>query len=307
MVLNFIKSSYDKFVRSFSKTQSLLGQKLQALFSKPIDEETIEELEALFYEADFGVEAACYLSEQVQQHFAKNPESSKEELLNHIKSLVLSYFSKTTFEDLLQGEGPHVFLVVGVNGAGKTTSIGKISHLFSQNGKKVLLGAADTYRAAAASQLEKWAERSHAQIVRSQDGADPAAVAYDTVNAAISRNSDLVFIDTAGRLHNKTHLMQELAKIKKVIQKLSSKIQIKTLLVLDAHTGQNALKQVQSFKNDLKLDGLIMTKMDGSAKGGTLVSIAKELAIPILFLGTGEAAEDLSAFEASTYVEALFS
>lgn len=308
MVFKFIKSSYDKLKHSFSNSGSLLGSKLRELFqSTQLDEESLEDLEQILYEADLGVTVCNQLIESCKELMKSKSNLSSDDLIQHMKNEVLKLLISPNFEAILEKTNkPSVFLVVGVNGSGKTTSIAKLSNQLQQSGHKVLLGAADTFRAAASAQLEKWAAQSSCDLVKSTHGADPASVAYDSIEAAQKRNADIVFIDTAGRLHNKADLMQELSKIKRVGEKLVSADQIHTLLVIDAHTGQNSLSQVKNFGKSLNLSGLVLTKMDGSAKGGSLVAISNDLQLPIYFLGTGEGLEDIQAFDKEAFVDALF-
>jgi fused signal recognition particle receptor len=308
MVLKFIQSSYGKLKESFASSGSLLGSRLRKLFSQKIDEESLDNLEQILYEADLGVKVSSKLIDSCKTLLKSQADCSSEALIKHMKSEIHKLLIESDFEKILEkSPKPCVFLVVGVNGSGKTTSIAKLSYHLKKEGRKVLLGAADTFRAAASSQLEKWAKISKCELVKSSHGADPASVAYDSIEAALSRSMDVVFIDTAGRLHNKVDLMQELTKIKKVSEKLIASEQLHTLLVLDAHTGQNSASQVKNFQKSLNLSGVILSKMDGSAKGGSLVAISQELELPIYFLGTGEGLEDIQAFDKTAFVDALFS
>ncbi len=301
-MFKFFKNSYQKIKKALSKTRSVLGTRIAALFGKPWDDSTFEELEQILYEADLGT--ACvddFLSLRL------HPTNDISEILNKLKqraTAILEKPSKIAPKAPNPGE-PLVILIIGVNGSGKTTSIAKIGLHLQQEGKKVLFGAGDTFRAAAIDQLTHWAEKIGADIVKSLPGSDPSAVAFDALTAAKARNSDVVLLDTAGRLQNKTDLMQELAKIKRICEKVQPGSPHETFLVLDATTGQNALDQAKVFHANIPLTGLILTKLDGSAKGGIILSIYKELGIPIRWIGVGEQAEDLIPFETQSYVEAL--
>lgn len=305
-MLQFFKTGYQKIKQALAKTRSSLRSKIQALFGKPWNEETLESLEQILYEADLGT--ACV------NDFVKYLSSLKLESTTDV-SFILQKLKERSLEILqtppkvlpntpLAGE-PLVILIVGVNGSGKTTSIAKLAANFRKEGKKVLLAAGDTFRAAAIDQLSTWAEKLNVDIVKSVPGADPSAIAFDAICAAKARNIDIVLLDTAGRLQNKTDLMLELTKIKKTCTKILPGAPHETLLVIDATTGQNALDQASTFHKHIPLTGLILTKLDGSAKGGIVLSIYKELGIPIRFVGTGEQASDLLTFSPEDYVEAL--
>lgn len=306
MVFDFLKSSYSKVKNAFSKTSSLLGNKLRSLFSKKIDDETLEELEKAFYEADLGVQTAVDLTQKVKDLYSKNPSLTADELLSEIRNEILKFVTPPPAQDL-HASSPHIILIVGVNGNGKTTSVAKLANRYKAEGKKVLVAAADTFRAAAVEQLSLWAERCQVDIVKGAANSDPAAVAFDAVNAGKARNADIVIIDTAGRLHTKLPLMQELEKIKRSCRKFINEAPHETLLVLDATTGQNAIEQAKIFNRYTPISGLILTKLDGSAKGGIIVSIQRQLNIPVKYIGIGEGIEDLEPFDPEVYVNALFS
>lgn len=279
------------------------GKKIRDLFSKGANEETIEALEALFYEADLGGTASSELAEFARKLSKKNTSSEdilkgiKEELLNQLLNL-------PSFE---QNVGtPHVILIVGVNGNGKTTTTAKLAYHYKKQGKKVLIAAADTFRAAATEQLEKWAKSVDCDLVKGLPGSDPAAVVFDAIAAAKSRGHDIVLIDTAGRLHTKTDLMKELEKIKRVCGKAHPGSPHETLLVLDATIGQNGIDQAHIFHKFTPLSGLILTKLDGTAKGGAAIAIQKKLQLPIKYVGTGETLEAFDSFDPQSFVEDLF-
>jgi len=284
----------------FHKLKSALGRKIRSLFSKGGDESAYQDLEKLLYEADLGAPLAAELVEKTRAYLKKNPTG---DILPFVKQQILSLFPAAPHPPL---HSPHVILFVGVNGSGKTTSLAKLAKHYQSQGHKVLLCAADTFRAAAVEQLETWAQRLGVDLIKALPKSDPAAVAYDAISAALARKSDLVLIDTAGRLQNKTDLMHELAKIRRTIQKLLPSAPHQTLLVLDATTGQNALDQARTFHQFTPITGIILTKLDGSAKGGIAAALQKSSPLPILWIGLGESASDLVPFDPHAYVDALF-
>ena len=301
---------FEKLKKGLAKTHQGLVEKMDRLFlgKKTIDQDLLDELEALLYEADIGVKTTTDLIEGVRQGLKRgeiqDPERVKafikEEVLRILRSgekPLLFDFSKTK---------PFVIMVVGVNGAGKTTTIGKIAYQCASQGRKVLIGAADTFRAAAVEQLEIWADRVGADFIKQSKGSDPSAVAFDAIQAAKARNADLVFIDTAGRLHTKVNLMEELKKVKRIIGRECLGAPHEILLVLDATTGQNAISQAKLFNEAIGVTGIALTKLDGTAKGGIIVGITEELKIPIRYVGVGEAIDDLKEFNATEFVQALF-
>lgn len=308
MVLNFLKSGYQSVKNALAKTGSLLGNKLRTLFQGDIDEDTLEDLEQLLYEADLGVKTAMDLTEKIREHHRSHPNLDAEGYLNKLKEEMLALLGTGThgIAEVATDKGPSVILVVGVNGSGKTTSIAKIANSLKSNGKKVLVAAADTFRAAAIEQLEMWASRMDVDIVKGKPGSDPAAVAFDAVTAGKARGCDYVIIDTAGRLQNKTHLMQELEKIKRSCSKIVDSAPHETLLVLDANTGQNGIDQAKTFNKYTPLSGLVLTKLDGGAKGGVVVGAQRELGIPVKFIGVGENIDDLKPFDTESFIAALF-
>ena len=308
MVLQFFKSSYSKVKSALSRARSLFGDKITSLFRGKIDEGTLEQLEQLLYEADFGVQTAMELTQKVRELHHSHPSYKTDDYVAALRSHLISLLDKypSGLVELTQDKLPMVILIVGVNGNGKTTSVAKLANLLQNNKKKVLVAAADTFRAAAIEQLETWAERLEIDIVKGAPKSDPAAVAFDAVQAAKSRGCDVVLVDTAGRLHTKTPLMQELEKIKRSCQKASTSGPHETLLVLDATTGQNAIDQAKHFHKFTPLTGIILTKIDGTAKGGIVVAIQRELGLPIKFIGTGEQIDDLQPFEPHHFVSNLF-
>lgn len=308
MVLNFLKSSYKKVKDALAKTSSFLGSRIRTLFGQKIDERTLDQLEQLFYEADLGLQTATELTQKVKELYAQNPNIDSEGLIKGIKQELLHMLSKHPREPFIasQKNSPFVILVVGVNGNGKTTSVAKLANHFQRAGQTVLIAGADTFRAAAMEQLGIWAERLGIDIVKGNPNSDPAAVVFDAVSAGKARQADVVIIDTAGRLHTKTHLMQELEKIRRTCNKVHPDSPHETLLVLDATTGQNAVDQARIFHQFTPITGLVLTKLDGSAKGGIVISIYRQLGIPVKFIGLGEGLEDLEPFHPENFVNALF-
>lgn len=306
-MFNFFKNSYEKIKKAFSSTRSILAQRIGALLGKPWDDTTLEALEQILYEADLGTRCVEEFVSYLQSELRLKPQQSLEEILQLLKKKSLDILSTPSITTPIVPEmgDPHVHLIVGINGSGKTTTIAKLASHFQKEGKKVLLGAGDTFRAAAIDQLGLWADKLSVEIVKSKPGADPSSVAYDAISAAKAREMDIVLLDTAGRLQNKTDLMLELEKIQKTCKKIIPKAPHETWLVLDGSHGQNALDQARAFHRHVPLTGLVITKLDGSAKGGILLAIYQELKIPIRWIGIGEKAEDLIPFEAESYVEAL--
>ena len=268
------------------------------------DEAFFEELEETLILSDFGMEIAVETVEKLREKVRKEKLSSQEEVRAALREIIVDTLNVGTTE-VNVSTSPCVFLFIGVNGVGKTTSIGKMANLLRYGGKKCLLCAADTFRAAAADQLEIWSERAKADLIRQHEGADPGAVLFDALQAARARGVDVVLCDTAGRLHNKQNLMAELAKLSKIIDRECPGAARETLLVLDATTGQNGLIQARTFKETAGLTGIILTKLDGTAKGGIAVAIAKELNVPVKFAGVGEGIDDLRPFDAEEYAEAI--
>lgn len=298
-MLNFFK----KLLTPFSKIKSALGTKLREIFSKEGDSR-FEEMERLFFESDLGAALALELTEKVRRFAKKNKQSSAEEIIQFLKSELLPLFPPLPAPVI---RSPHVILLVGVNGSGKTTTLAKLASFYAAQGKKVLIAAGDTFRAAAVEQLEEWAKRVGVSLVKSKAHSDPSAVAFDALQAAVSRGMDLVLIDTAGRLQTKTNLMQELSKIGRVCQKVLPEAPHETLFVLDATIGQNGLDQAKAFHQFTPISGIVLTKLDASAKGGIALAIQKELKIPIQWIGTGEKEEDLAPFDPKSYLDSLLS
>ena len=289
-----------------SKTKSGFVSRLKNLFSAAtVTPELIEEMEEILYTADMGVKTVAWLIEEVDKN--KKSFQSGEDVKQFLKLKILETLKGVhkNMPDLK--DSPTVYLMVGINGAGKTTTIGKLAHKLKNDGKKVILAAADTFRAAAVEQIKVWGERTEAVVVSDKDGADPASVAYNAVMSATSKNIDAVIVDTAGRLQNRVNLMQELAKINRVIGKTKEGAPHETILVIDANNGQNALSQAKEFGESVNISGIIVTKLDGSAKGGVLIGIARELSLPVYMIGIGETVEDLRPFDPEQFVEALFS
>jgi fused signal recognition particle receptor len=300
----------EKLKDGLSKTHQGFVEKIDQLIlgKKSIDQDLLDELEGLLFSADLGVKTSSQLIEGVQKGLKRGELDEPEKIKDFIKQEI--------FQILKSGENPlsidfsqtkpFLFMVVGVNGVGKTTTIAKIAHQYSSQGKKVLIGAADTFRAAAVEQLEVWAKRVGADLIKQSKGSDPSAVAFDSIHAAKARNIDLVFIDTAGRLHTKVNLMEELKKVKRIIARECPGAPHEVLLVLDATTGQNAISQAKLFNEAIGVTGITITKLDGTAKGGIIVGITDELKIPVRYIGVGEAMDDLREFNASEFVQALF-
>lgn len=306
MIFQFLKTSYQNVHNALAKTGSILGNRIKGLFSGKVDEDTMDKLEQLFFEADLGVQTSMELVKKVEDMYKGDPNIQPDRIIEEIKKYVLEIFRQQPTEIKEADSAPTVILIVGVNGNGKTTSVAKLAKRFTDAGKKVLISAADTFRAAAIEQLEIWAQRLQADIVKGKPKSDPSAVVFDSISAAKARNSDLVLIDTAGRLHTKLDLMQELEKIRRTSAKACPNSPHETLLVLDATSGQNAIDQAKIFNKYTPITGLILTKLDGRAKGGVVLNIQRQLGIPVKFIGIGESAEDLIPFEAESFVNALF-
>ncbi|MBT9172977.1 MAG: Signal recognition particle receptor FtsY [Syntrophomonadaceae bacterium] len=288
------------------KTRNNIMDRLQGLLtSKSFDEQFYEELEELLLAADVGVQAAQELVGKLCEQASAKRIQDAEQLTALLKNLILQLLTWETTSIAIT-QKPTVVLVLGVNGVGKTTTIGKLAGLFRSQGQKVILAAGDTFRAAASEQLEIWAGRAEAEIVRHQPGADPAAVIFDAITAARARNADLVLCDTAGRLHNKSNLMDELKKIYRVAERALPGAPHEVLLVLDATTGQNAIAQARIFHQAVPLTGIVLTKLDGTAKGGIIIAVTRELGIPVKFVGIGEGVDDLQPFNPQEYVTGLF-
>lgn len=297
---------FDKLKQGLSKTKSSFDEKLNNVFSnfRKVDEELLDELEEALIMSDVGVETSTKiitnLRNKIKKEKIEDEQAVKQALRDEIKNVL------EEVDNILKLETtPSVILVVGVNGVGKTTSIGKIANRLKQDGKKVVVAAADTFRAAAVEQLEIWANRAGCDIVKREEGTDPAAVVYDAVKIAKEKQADVLICDTAGRLHNKKYLMDELVKIKKVIDKELPEASKEVLMVLDATTGQNAISQVTAFKETVNITGLVLTKLDGTAKGGVVIGIVAENKVPVKFIGIGEQIDDMEIFNSNDFVNAL--
>ncbi|SPF54961.1 Signal recognition particle receptor FtsY [Candidatus Desulfosporosinus infrequens] len=298
---------FAKLKAGLTKTRENFVEKIEQVFTgrKKIDEELYEELEEVLIRSDVGVTTSFDLVERLRKEVRQRKISDPSELTLILQELIVELLGKEEKLTLAK-QGPSVILVVGVNGVGKTTTIGKLANWFKKDGKRVIMAAGDTFRAAAIDQLEVWGERSGVEVIKQREGADPAAVAYDAVQAAKSRNIDVVIVDTAGRLHNKVNLMEELRKVKRVIEREIPGAPHEVLLVLDATTGQNALQQAKLFQEVAGVTGIVLTKLDGTAKGGVVLGIQGETQIPVKWIGIGEAMEDLRPFVPEDFAAALF-
>ncbi len=297
---------FDKLKKGLSKTKNSFEEKINNVFStfRKVDEDLLDELEEVLIMSDVGVETSTKiinnLRDRIKKQKLEDIEDVKQALREEIKEILDSVDNSLHLETK-----PSVILVVGVNGVGKTTSIGKIANRLKQDGKKVVVAAADTFRAAAVEQLEIWAKRADCDIVKREEGVDPASVVYDAIKVTREKNADVLICDTAGRLHNKKYLMDELVKIKKVIDKELPDASKEILMVLDATTGQNAISQVKAFKETVDITGLILTKLDGTAKGGVVIGIVEENKMPVKFIGIGERIDDMEIFNSEDFVKAL--
>ena len=298
-------SIFSKINEGLKKTRESLKERFDDVFSvSKIDDELFEELEEALVLADTGAATAADSCEELRKKVKKEGVSDPEQVRNLMAEVMAEMLRGGQELDL--ENKPAIILMIGVNGAGKTTTIGKLAKRFTDEGKRVVLAAADTFRAAAIEQLEVWAERSGAELIKHSEGSDPAAVVYDAIAAGKARKADVIICDTAGRLQNKKGLMDELAKIGRIIEREAGNSSVETLLVLDATTGQNALNQAREFGNACGISGIVLTKLDGTARGGVVVGIRQELKIPIKFIGVGEQAEDLQPFDPDAFAKSLF-
>lgn len=306
MLLMF--TPFEKLKKSLAKTKdNLMGKISQVVKRRKIDDGLLEEIEEILIEADVGVKATLRLIESVKEKARERKLTEGEDVISILKEEISAILSPPESQSGAADETkPIIWMIVGVNGVGKTTTIGKLATFYSGEGEKVIIGACDTFRAAAVEQVAIWAERSGVDIIMSQKGADPAAVAFDAASAARARNADRLLLDTAGRLHTKTNLMEELKKIKRVVLKAAPGATIYSKLIIDGTTGQNALSQVKVFTDAVGCDGIIITKLDGTAKGGVIIGIAEELGVPVDFIGLGEQVDDLQPFNPKEFAEALF-
>lgn len=297
---------FNKLKSGLTKTREGLTNKLSNILNLAItiDDDLYDELEELLITSDIGVDTTMCIIDKLRERVKKEKIKDPIEIKPCLKKILIEMLEEN--DDKNEDEYPEVILVIGVNGVGKTTSIGKLSNSFKKDGKKVLIAAADTFRAAAIDQLEVWSSRVGVDIIKHQEGADPAAVVFDALQAAKARKVDVLLCDTAGRLHNKKNLMNELSKINRIIEKEFKDGKKQSLLVIDATTGQNGIQQAKQFMEVCNIDGIILTKLDGTAKGGVVISIKNSLGIPVKYIGVGEGIEDLQKFDSKSFVEALF-
>lgn len=309
----FSKDKKENLDKGLSKTKENVFSKLTRVVAgkSKVDEEILDDLEEVLITSDVGVETTLKIISRIEQRIARDKYINASELTSILREEIASLLADNDTEELEDfelpaGKKPYVIMVVGVNGVGKTTTIGKLAYHFKKAGKKVFLGAADTFRAAAVEQLTIWGERVGVEVVKQKMGSDPASVAYDTLNSAVANDADVVIIDTAGRLHNKINLMNELTKIKKVMQKVVPDAPHEVLLILDGSTGQNAFEQAKQFTAATEVTALAITKLDGTAKGGVVIGISDQLHIPVKYIGLGEGLEDLQVFRKREFVDSLF-
>ena len=299
-----MSSIITKFKDGLKKTRNNFANKIDDLFSRhlKIDEELYEELEEILISSDMGIEATLEIIEMLQNQIKENKIQDVSKVKPLLKEILVK---EITYKEKPDQEEKTVILVVGVNGVGKTTTIGKLSKIFKDEGKKVLVAAGDTFRAAAIEQLEKWCQRAQVELVSNKEGSDPSSVIYDGINAAKARNTDILICDTAGRLHNKKNLMKELNKISRVIDKEYPEANKLVYLVIDANTGQNGIVQAEYFKEVTNIDGIVLTKLDGTSKGGIIVPIQRKLDVPVVYVGLGEGIEDLQKFDEEKFVDSI--
>ncbi len=304
--------SFGKLKKGLAKTREKFINTIAETFTgkAKVDEDLLDELEEILVTSDIGIDIAMDLVERVRESLVGEKDRSLERLMEilekHLTKILREYEEKTEIEVQIGEQKPFVIMVVGVNGAGKTTTIGKLAHNFKQSGLNVVIGSGDTFRAAANEQLDIWAERAGVKIVESKRGSDPASVVFDTLNYAVKENADVVLVDTAGRLHTKSNLMEELAKMKRVMKKVLDYAPNEVWLVVDGSTGQNGLIQAREFSKFTDITGLIVTKLDGTAKGGIIFQICSELKIPVRYIGVGEGIEDLQTFKPAEFAKAFF-
>lgn len=298
---------FSKLKAGLNKFRQGFVEKVEEIFTgrKPIDEELLEELEETMIQADVGIKTTMELVDKLRAAYKKKEIADSSEVKSWLQKEIALILQQEKSVLHLEGN-PAVILVVGVNGVGKTTSIGKIATKFRNEGRKVLIAAADTFRAAAIEQLEVWGNRANVDVIKHHEGADPGAVVFDALQAAKARKSEIIIVDTAGRLHTKDNLMEELKKIKRIVERETGSAPSEVLLVLDATTGQNGLSQAKNFKEAVDVTGIVLTKLDGTAKGGVVIAIGAELGLPIKFIGVGEGVDDLQEFDSEKFVTALF-
>ena len=293
---------FQKIIDGLRKTKQQIGFKLNELFKRGIfDEDFYEELEYIVLASDVGEDTTIDIIDELRERMRQDRVSDAKQANQYLKDVMCDILG----EEKLVFDTPCVIMVAGVNGVGKTTTIGKLANIFVKKGKSVVIAAADTFRAAASEQLEVWANRAKVRIIKHEEGSDPAAVVFDAVQSAKSRGTDIVLVDTAGRLHNKKNLMDELSKINRVVDREFPQADRKNLIVLDATTGQNAIQQVDVFNEAIDIDGIVLTKLDGTAKGGVVLAIKHDMDIPVYFVGVGEGIDDLMEFDAASYVEGI--
>jgi fused signal recognition particle receptor len=299
---------FDKLRKSLSKTKDrLLGRISEVVLRRKVDDDLIDEIEEILIEADVGVKATMRLIDHLRKRARENRVTDGEAVMGLLRQSITEILTGEARELLpSSGAKPVIWLITGVNGVGKTTTIGKLARYFAADGKRVMIAACDTFRAAAIDQIAIWATRSGVEIIRSQEGADPASVAFDAAAAARARGVDILLVDTAGRLHTKSNLMEELKKIKRVVEKAAPGATVLSKLIVDGNTGQNAISQVRTFTEAVGCDGIIITKLDGTAKGGVVIAVAEELNVPVDFIGLGETVDDLQRFDPSKFADALF-
>jgi len=297
---------FNKLKQSLQKTRNSIDEKINNVFSnfRKVDEDLLEELEEILIMSDFGMETAVNIISELRTKIKKEKIEDEENVKKALKEIIKKILDSQD-ASLIFDSKPAIILVVGVNGVGKTTTIGKLANKLTKQGKKVVLAAADTFRAAAVEQLEIWAERSNSIIVKKQEGADPASVVYEAMQKARQENADVLICDTAGRLHNKKYLMDELLKIRRVIEKEFPDTKKEVLMVLDAETGQNAISQVKAFNETTDITGIVLTKLDGTAKGGVVVGIVAENKVPVKYIGIGEQIDDLEEFNSDEFLNAI--
>lgn len=310
---SFSRSRKERLDKGLAKTKESVFQKLSRVVvgKSKVDDNILDELESVLITSDVGVDTTLKIIDRIQTRVARDKFINAQELDTILKEEIAALLSENSVNneidfDIPDAQTPYVIMVVGVNGVGKTTTIGKMAHKFKQAGKKVVLGAGDTFRAAAIEQLEIWAERVDVPLVKQKMGSDPASVAFDTVTSAKANGADVVIIDTAGRLHNKVNLMNELSKIKKVMQKVIPTAPNEIILVLDGSTGQNAFEQAKQFTRATEVTALAITKLDGTAKGGVVIGVSDQFKIPVKYIGIGEGIDDLEPFNREAFVDSLF-
>lgn len=300
---------FDRLKKGLTRTREKLASGFRSVLhiGRKIDRETLIRLEETMLAADFGPTTTSKLIEVVQDGWKKGRITEEQEIQEHLERHIIDLWSEADTQIQYAETGPTVILVTGINGSGKTTSVAKLAYFFAGQGKRVIVGACDTFRAAAVQQLSIWCDRLGVQIVKHDQGADPGAVAYDACEAAVARAADVLLIDTAGRLHTQDHLMRELSKIQKVVQRKIAGAPHEVLLVLDATIGQNAVNQARQFSQHVSVSGIFLAKLDGSAKGGIVIGIRDQLNVPVKFVGLGEKAQDLEPFDPKAFIKALFS